>query len=85
MGHTQDTCYSLHGFLEKRQLSPTNNQAQSSSSTIVLIACISQSTNSQSACDNIFGNDSLFSSMSHPKFSHCITLTNETKVSSKGI
>ncbi|RDX90461.1 hypothetical protein CR513_27671, partial [Mucuna pruriens] len=69
----------------------TNNQTQSSFTPIFSIAYISQSANSQSpwiidsgAFDHISDNDSLFSSMS-PKFSHIITLANESKVASKGI
>ena len=54
--------------------------------------CISQLLDSQGpwvidsgASDHIFGNASLFSSMSFPKFPHLITLANVAKVASKGV
>ncbi|RDX80325.1 hypothetical protein CR513_39140, partial [Mucuna pruriens] len=65
----------------------SNNHAQSSASPSVSTACISHSMGSQGpwiidsgASDHIFGNDSVFSSISSPKFPHFISLANGSKM-----
>lgn len=54
--------------------------------------CIYQALECQSswiidsgASDHIFGNASLFSSISHPKISHVITLANGSKITSQDV
>jgi len=37
------------------------------------------------AFDHIYGNGSLFSSISHPKIPHVVTLSNGSKVTSQGV
>ncbi|RDX71432.1 hypothetical protein CR513_49223, partial [Mucuna pruriens] len=61
----------------------SNNHAQSSVSPSISTACISHSMGSQGpwiidsgASDHISGNDSMFSSISPPKFPHLISLAN---------
>ncbi|RDX68568.1 hypothetical protein CR513_52422, partial [Mucuna pruriens] len=65
----------------------SNNHTQSSAPPSVSIACISHSMGSQdpwiidsSASDYIFGNESVFSSISSPKFPHFISLANGSKM-----
>ncbi|RDY02193.1 Myosin-15, partial [Mucuna pruriens] len=65
----------------------SNNHAQSSASSSVSTTCISRSMGSQGpwiidsgASDHISGNDSVFSSISSPKFSHFISLANGSKM-----
>ncbi|RDX77381.1 hypothetical protein CR513_42508, partial [Mucuna pruriens] len=60
----------------------SNNHAQSSASPSVSTACISHSMGSQ---DHIFGNESVFSSISSPKFPHFISLANGSKMVSQGV
>ncbi|RDX67859.1 hypothetical protein CR513_53213, partial [Mucuna pruriens] len=65
----------------------SNNHTQSSASPSVSTACISQSMGSQGpwiidsgASDHISGNESVFSSISSPKFPHFISLANGSKM-----
>ncbi|RDX74087.1 hypothetical protein CR513_46196, partial [Mucuna pruriens] len=65
----------------------SNNHTQSSALPSVSTACISQFMGSQgpwiidsSASDHIFGNESVFSSISSPKFPHFISLANGSKM-----
>ncbi|RDY08902.1 hypothetical protein CR513_06816, partial [Mucuna pruriens] len=65
----------------------SNNHTQSSAPPSVSTACISQSMGSQGrwiinsgASNHISGNDSVFSSISSPKFSHFISLANDSKM-----
>ncbi|RDX70464.1 hypothetical protein CR513_50287, partial [Mucuna pruriens] len=65
----------------------SNNHVQSSASPSVSTAYISHSMGSQGPCivgsiasDHIFGNDSMFSSISLPKFPHFISLANGSKM-----
>ncbi|RDX94492.1 hypothetical protein CR513_23111, partial [Mucuna pruriens] len=65
----------------------SNNHTQSSASPSVSTACISQSMGSQApriidsgALDHISGNESVFSSISSPKFPHFISLANGSKM-----
>ena len=70
----------------------SNSQAQSSLSPSTSTTSISHSVDSQEpwvidlgASNHIFGNSSLFTSLSPPKVLHLITLANDTKVTSKGV
>ncbi|RDX94648.1 hypothetical protein CR513_22940, partial [Mucuna pruriens] len=65
----------------------SNNHAQSSASPSVSTTCISHSMGNQGpwiidsgASDHISGNDSVFSSISSPKFPHFISLANGSKM-----
>jgi len=99
MGHTQENCYTLHGFLAKFTEDEyqeylrlkSNNLAQSSQAPSTSTACISQSMEGHNswvidsgASDHISGNTSLFSTISFQKKSHFITFANSSKTSSKG-
>ncbi|RDX71853.1 hypothetical protein CR513_48740, partial [Mucuna pruriens] len=77
-----------HEFLRLK----SNNHTQSSTSPSVSTACISQSMGSQGpwiidsgASDHIFCNESVFSSISSPKFPHFISLVNGSKIVSQGV
>ncbi|RDY14664.1 hypothetical protein CR513_00246, partial [Mucuna pruriens] len=70
----------------------SNNHTQSSAPPSVSTACISQSMGSQGpwiidsgASDHISGNESVFSSISSPKFPHFISLANSSKMVSRGV
>ncbi|KAL3007444.1 hypothetical protein AAZX31_08G334800 [Glycine max] len=70
----------------------SSSQTQSTSVPSVSTACISQSVEGQGplivdpgASDHIYGNYSLFSSISSPKFPHLITLAYGSKIASQGI
>ncbi|RDX77514.1 hypothetical protein CR513_42347, partial [Mucuna pruriens] len=70
----------------------SNNHTQSSTPPSVLTACISQSMGSQDpwiidsgASDHISDNESVFSSISSPKFPHFISLANGSKMVSQGV
>nr|KYP63794.1 hypothetical protein KK1_018377 [Cajanus cajan] len=69
MGCTQETCYSFHGFLEK-----TTNVSKRENYEQILDSC---------ASNHIFGNDSIFTFVSPPKFPHLITLVNGSTIASK--
>ncbi|RDX64294.1 hypothetical protein CR513_57166, partial [Mucuna pruriens] len=70
----------------------SNNHTQSLASPSVPTACISQSMGSQGpwiinsgASDHISGNESIFSSISSPKFPHFISLANGFKMLSQEV
>ncbi|RDX65236.1 hypothetical protein CR513_56118, partial [Mucuna pruriens] len=90
-GRTSSQLISYEEYQEFLRLK-ANNHTQSSAPPSVSTACISQSMGSQGpwiidsgASDHISGNESVFSSISSPKFPHFISLASGSKMIYRGV